>query len=564
MVPPLKKKKVAELKGIELLRNPVYNKGLSFTPEERKEYDLEGLLPGKFETVDEQVSRLWSAINKIGSSIDKYTFLENIRSSSYFLFYALLDRHFEDLAPLVYTPTVGEGCIEFSRNPTIRNWLGSGIFLSKYHKGRVYEVLNGYSSDEVEVIVLTDGGRILGLGDLGLNGMGIPIGKLSLYVTLGGIDPSKVLPICLDVGTSTESILGDEHYLGIRERRIGNEEYFSLMDEITRAIFKRWPNAVLQWEDLTTSRAIDVLSTYQTQFRCFNDDIQGTASVVLAGVISALKIAGTSLEDQRFLICGAGSASIGIVNLIVKCMELKGVSYQAALDKFWLVDSKGLITNARDLNSLDKFKVPFVKKNVDKNITDLVEIANLVKPTILLGVSGQGGIFDEKLVKAVASHTERPIIFALSNPTNKAECVASDAYKWTDGRVIFASGSPMQPVKTGSGGQFTPSQCNNMYVFPGIGLAAQIGQLSHIPDVCFVEAAYSVANSIETDSDSKILFPPLTASVGREISSSIAADVILKAKDLDIIGESASQELPLDSRESILSYIKERMWLPFE
>lgn len=563
MVPPLKKKKVAELKGIELLRNPIYNKGLSFTPEERKEYDLEGLLPEKFETIDEQVSRLWSAINKLCSSIDKYTFLENIRSSSFILFYSLLDKHFKDLAPLVYTPTVGEGCIEFSRNPTIRNWLGSGIYLNKSHKGRVYEILKGYNNDDVEVIVLTDGGRILGLGDLGLNGMGIPIGKLSLYITLGGIDPSKVLPISLDVGTNTEDILKDEHYLGIREKRIGNEEYFPLMDEITRAIFKRWPNTVLQWEDLTTSRAIDILSTYQDKFRCFNDDIQGTASIVLAGVISALKIAETNLEDQRILICGAGSASIGIVNLIIKSMELKGVNYQTALDKFWLVDSKGLITNARDLNSLDKFKVPFIKKHIDKSITDLVEIVNLVKPTILFGVSGQGGIFDEKLVKTMASYVERPIIFALSNPTNKAECTASDAYKWTDGRVIFASGSPMLPVKARNGEQFIPSQCNNMYVFPGIGLAAQIGQLSHIPDVCFIEAAYSVANSIETDSNSNILFPPLTASVGREISSSIAADVILKAKDLNIIDKNTCQYLPLDNRENILKYVKERMWLPY-
>ncbi|KAJ1611390.1 malate dehydrogenase (oxaloacetate-decarboxylating)(NADP+) [Cryptosporidium canis] len=563
MVPPLKKKKIVELRGIDLLRNPFYNKGLSFTLEERKEYNLEGLLPGKFETIDEQVSRLWNSINKIGSNIEKYTFLENIRSSSFILFHSLLDKHFEELAPLVYTPTVGEGCIEFSRNPTIRNWLGSGIYLNKSHKGRVYEILESCKSDDIEIIVLTDGGRILGLGDLGLNGMGIPMGKLSLYITLGGIDPSKVLPISLDIGTNTEEILKDNYYLGIREKRMDNDEYFPFMDEITKAIFKRWPNTVLQWEDLTTSRAIDVLNKYQGQFRCFNDDIQGTASIVLAGVISALKIAGTNLQDQRFLICGAGSASIGIVNLIIKSMEMEGINYQTALEKFWLVDSKGLITNSRDIGSLDKFKVPFVRKNIDKNITDLVEIVQLVKPTILLGVSGQGGIFDEKVVSTMASFVERPIIFALSNPTKKAECIAADAYEWTGGKVIFASGSPMNPVKARNGEEFTPSQCNNMYVFPGIGLAAQIGQLSHIPDICFIEAAYSVSNSIETNQNSNILFPPLTAPVGREISLSIAADIILRVKDMNIINKEVCQDLPLDNRESILNYIKERMWLPY-
>ncbi|OII71291.1 malate dehydrogenase [Cryptosporidium ubiquitum] len=556
-------KKPTELKGIELLRNPFYNKGLSFTMEERREYGLEGLLPGKYETIDEQVSRLWNSINKIDSNIGKYTFLENIRSSSFILFHSLLDKYFKDLAPLVYTPTVGEGCIEFSRNPTIRNWLGSGLYLNKFHKGRIYEILKGFNNDSIEVIVLTDGGRILGLGDLGLNGMGIPMGKLSLYITLGGIDPSKVLPISLDIGTNTEDILNDKYYLGICERRIDNEEYFSLMDEITKAIFKRWPKTVLQWEDLTTSRAIDILNIYQNQFRCFNDDIQGTASIVLAGIISALKIAGKSFEDQRILICGAGSASIGIVNLIIKSMEIKGIPYENALEKFWLVDSKGLITNTRDLNSLDKFKIPFIRKNIDKSITDLLEIVDLIKPTILLGVSGQGGIFNEKVVKTMASYVERPIIFALSNPTNRAECIASDAYKWTNGKVIFASGSPMHSVEANNGTKFIPSQCNNMYVFPGIGLAAQIAQLSHIPDICFIEAAYSVSNSIQTDSDSNILFPPLTAPVGREISASIAADIILKVKEMNIINKSACPDLPLDNRENILNYIKDRMWLPY-
>lgn len=563
MAPSLGKKKPIELKGIELLRNPFYNKGLSFTVEERKKYGLEGLLPGKYETIDEQVSRLWNAINKIDSDIDKYTFLENIRSSSLILFHSLLDKHFKDLAPLVYTPTVGEGCIEFSRNPTIRNWLGSGLYLNKSHKGRIYEILKNFNNDDIEVIVLTDGGRILGLGDLGLNGMGIPMGKLSLYITLGGIDPSKVLPISLDIGTNTEDILNDKYYLGIFEKRIDNEEYFSLMDEITKAIFKRWPKTVLQWEDLTTSRAIDILNIYQNQFRCFNDDIQGTASIVLAGIISSLKIAGTKLEDQRILICGAGSASIGIVNLIIKSMEIKGIPYQNALERFWLIDSKGLITGARDVNSLDKFKVPFIRKNIDKSITDLSEIVDLIKPTILLGVSGQSRIFNEKVVKTMASHVERPIIFALSNPTSRSECIASDAYEWTNGKVIFASGSPMHPVKANNGTKFIPSQCNNMYVFPGIGLAAQIGQLKHIPDTCFIEAAYSVSDFIQTDSSSNILFPPLTASVGREISASIAADIILKAKEMNIINKSACPDLPLDNRENILNYIKDRMWLPY-
>ncbi|KAF7457206.1 malic enzyme [Cryptosporidium felis] len=559
----LRQKKLVDLRGIELLRNPFYNKGLSFTPEERKEYSLEGLLPGKYETIEEQVSRLWNAVNKIDSNLGKYTFLENIRSSSLILFHALLDKHFQELAPIVYTPTVGEGCIEFSRNPTIRNWLGSGIYINRNHKGRIFEILKSCENNEIEIIVLTDGGRILGLGDLGLNGMGIPMGKLSLYVTLGGIDPSKVLPISLDIGTNTEEILSDEHYLGINEKRIGDEEYFSIMDEITGAIFQRWPNTVLQWEDLTTSRAIEVLNAYRDKFRCFNDDIQGTASIALAGILSALKISRTKLEDQRILICGAGSASIGTVNLIIKAMELNGTPYQNAVEKFWLVDSKGLITNTRDISTLDKFKVPFIRKNINEDLKDLAEIIEVVKPTILLGVSGQGGIFNEKVVRGMAAHVERPIIFALSNPTKKAECIASDAYKWTNGRVIFASGSPMQPVEANDGTRFVPSQCNNMYVFPGIGLAAKLAQLTHIPDACFIEAAYSISNFPQPLSNPNLLFPPLTASVGREISASIATDIILKAKDMGIINKSAIHpSFPLDTREAIFSYIKETMWLP--
>ncbi|KAH8742153.1 Mdh [Cryptosporidium ryanae] len=547
-----------DLRGEELLRNPYLNKGLSFTMEERTKYGIEGLIPNKYETIDEQVDRLWRKVDSIEKNIDRYTFLENIRSSSFILFHSLLEKHFKELSPIVYTPTVGEGCIEFSRNPTTRNWSGSGVYINKTHRGRVDEILQNVRGD-IDVIVLTDGGRILGLGDLGVNGMGIPIGKLSLYVALGGIDPSKVLPISLDIGTNTDSLIGDKYYLGIKEKRMGNDDYYALMDEVTKSIFKRWPNAVLQWEDLTTSRAIDVLNIYKDKYRCFNDDIQGTASIVLAGILSSIKIVGKELSDQRILMCGAGSASIGTVNLIVNAMELDGIRRQEAIEKFWLVDSKGLITNSRDTSVLDKFKVPFIRKDIDKSITNLVEIVREVKPTVLIGVSGQPGIFNESVVREMSKHVERPIIFALSNPTSKAECVSSDVHSWTDGKVVFASGSPMKPVKSlSSGNEFVPSQCNNMYVFPGIGLAAKVGGFTHIPDICFIQAAKTVSRFYD-QKNPDILFPSLTASIGREISANIAADLVLLAKEKGFLGNGA---VNASNRDDLVSYIKDSMWLP--
>ncbi|KAH7649141.1 malic enzyme [Cryptosporidium bovis] len=546
------------LRGEELLRNPYLNKGLSFTMEERRRYGIEGLLPNKYETMDEQVDRLWEKIDGIDKNIDKYTFLENIRSSSLILFHSLLEKHFKELAPIVYTPTVGEGCIEFSRNPTTRNWSGSGIYINKSHKGKVFEILKN-ARDDIEIIVLTDGGRILGLGDLGINGMGIPIGKLSLYVTLGGIDPSKVLPISLDIGTNTNSVVEDKYYLGIKEKRIENEDYYPLMDEITESIFRRWPNVVLQWEDLTTYRAIDILELYKNKYRCFNDDIQGTASIVLAGILSSIKIAGKELNDQKILICGAGSASIGTVNLIISAMELNGITKEKAIEKFWLVDSKGLITNTRDINTLDKFKIPFIRKDINKNINSLQEIVGEVKPTILIGVSGQSGIFNEHVVKEMAKHTDRPIIFALSNPTSKAECTSNDVYNWTNGKVIFASGSPMKPVKSLLNNyEFVPSQCNNMYVFPGIGLAAKIGKFTRIPDVCFIQAANTVSKFYNKECPD-ILFPPLTASIGREISANIAADLIILAKKNNFLN---NDTINTTNRDDLVNYIKDNMWLP--
>ncbi|KAK6587535.1 malic enzyme [Cryptosporidium xiaoi] len=548
----------SNLRGEELLRNPYLNKGLSFTMEERRRYGIEGLLPNKYETMDEQVDRLWKKINAIDKNIDKYTFLENIRSSSLILFHSLLEKYFKELAPIVYTPTVGEGCLEFSRNPTTRNWSGSGIYINKSHKGRVFEILKN-ARDDIEIIVLTDGGRILGLGDLGINGMGIPIGKLSLYVTLGGIDPSKVLPISLDIGTNTNSVVEDKYYLGIKEKRIENEDYYPLMDEITESIFRRWPNVVLQWEDLTTYRAIDILEIYKNKYRCFNDDIQGTASIVLAGILSSIKIAGKELNDQKILICGAGSASIGTVNLIINAMELNGITKEKAIDKFWLVDSKGLITNTRDINTLDKFKIPFIRKDINKNINSLQEIVAEVKPTILIGVSGQSGIFNEYVVKEMAKHTDRPIIFALSNPTSKAECTSNDVYNWTNGKVIFASGSPMKPVKSLLNNyEFVPSQCNNMYVFPGIGLAAKIGKFTHIPDVCFIQAANTVSKFYNKECPD-ILFPSLTASIGREISANIAADLIILAKKNNFLN---NDTINITNRDDLVNYIKDNMWLP--
>ncbi|KAL7068199.1 putative NADP-dependent malic enzyme [Cryptosporidium serpentis] len=555
-VPPHKR-------GVDILRDPSLNKGLSFSNKERHMLKLECLLPSAVETLEQQVDRLWLEVTSIERPLDKYIFLENIKSSSLLLYYALLSTHFCELAPVVYTPTVGEACIQFSKLPLSRNWLGTGLYISSYHRGKIAEYLNCWPQDDVEVIVLTDGGRILGLGDLGINGMPIPMGKLSLYVSLGGINPNKTLPIVLDIGSNSNSILESPNYIGLHESRLKDEEYFLIMDELVSAIFSKWPKVVLQWEDVTTTRAIDLLEKYRNIYRCFNDDIQGTASITLAGILSALNITKGKLEDQRILLCGAGSASIGIVNLIIKLMISNGITKEDALARFWVVDSKGLITRHRDVSTLDKYKIPFMRTDIEKEIKSLVEIVNFVRPTILLGASGQAGVFNEEVVRCMSLYVECPIIFALSNPTSKAECIASDAYNWTDGRVIYASGSPMEHVTRQDGSIWRPTQCNNMFAFPGIGLGAYIGQLSHIPDECFIAVATAIATAASNSRNDEALFPPLTAQFGLDLSTTIAADIITTARRLGIIASDSEQRLPVNYDE-LVDHIKMLLWVPHD
>jgi malate dehydrogenase (oxaloacetate-decarboxylating)(NADP+) len=470
------------------------------------------------------------------TDLERYVFLTGLQDRNERLFYRVLTSHLEQLMPIVYTPTVGHACERFGhifRRPR-------GLYVSAADRGQVREVLANWPHPDVRVIVVTDGERILGLGDLGANGMGIPIGKLALYTACAGIPPTACLPIMLDVGTENEALLADPLYIGLAQRRLRGEAFGELVDELVEGVRERFPRAILQFEDFATHNAFQLVARYRDRICCFNDDIEGTAAVTLGGLRSALRLTGGSLRDGRYLFLGAGEAGLGIGHLLVAAMAEEGAGADEALERLWFCDSRGLVV--RDRADLSAEKRRFARAHAP--CTDFIEVLREARPTVLIGACGMPGRFDRLVLETLASITPRPVVMALSNPTSKSECTAGQAYEWTGGRAVFASGSPFDPVTIG-GRTMTPGQCNNAYVFPGVGLGLLVAEARRVTDSMFLAAARVLAGEAsDADLASGRLYPPLARI--REVSSRIAAAVAEEAWDRGLARRSRPADLEAD------------------
>jgi malate dehydrogenase (oxaloacetate-decarboxylating)(NADP+) len=508
---------------VKLLRNPAVTKGSAFSAEERTNLRLRGLLPPRIESLQEQSNRCLYQFHSFTASIDKYVFLNSLKERNETLFYYLLSHNLELLMPFIYTPTVGEACIKFSREFRV----AQGMYFCAEDKGHMADMVENWPNPQVDIIVVTDGSRILGLGDLGANGMGIPIGKLSLYVAGAGFHPQRTLPVQLDFGTNNRELLSDPFYLGQRHARLLDAEYYPLVDEFVWAVRKRWPNVVLQFEDFSNDHCFDLLEKYRHRCLCFNDDIQGTGAVILAGFISAVRALGKPLKSHRLVFLGAGSAGIGVADAIVSLfVEEEKLSLEEARKHFWFVDSKGLVTTTRG-DELASHKKNYARQDSKRELKSLLEVVAEIKPTTLIGLSGQARSFTQDVLTELARHVERPIVFALSNPTSQAECTHEQAIEWTDGRGIFAAGSPFPPV-TYKGKTYLPGQGNNMYIFPGLGLGALVARAKEVSEEMINTSAKALALCV-TDEDraNGKLYPSLCNI--REISTRIAVAVANKA-----------------------------------
>ena len=532
-------------RGLDLIRDPMLNKGTAFSEKERDEFNLYGLVPPHVSTFEEQIKRVTENYRRKDTDLGKYIFLEALHDRNEILYYALLLRNLEELTPIVYTPTVGTACQQFGH--LFRR--ARGMYISANAKGDFKKRINNWSEDEVDVIVVTDGSRILGLGDLGASGIGIPIGKLSLYVACAGIYPSKKLPVVIDVGTDNEALLKDPLYLGEKHHRIKGEGFYEIIDEFIVAAHERWPKALIQFEDFTNDHAFPLLKKYRERLLCFNDDIQGTGGVALAGLLAAMRITKGKLNEQKIIFLGAGSAAVGIADMIVAGMVEEGLSKEEARKRFWFIDSKGLVTTTRG-DKLAEHKVAYARN--EKFQKTLLEVVRSIKPTVLIGVSKQSGAFNEQVVREMKKHVDTPIIFALSNPTSKSECTPTQAYEWTDGNVVYASGSPFDPIKY-KGKTYITGQGNNMYIFPGVGLGAVVCQATKITDSMFYIAAKTLADLVkEEDLKKGRIYPDLNDI--REISAHIAFAVCEIAYTNGI----AWANRP----ENLLEYIKSKMFQP--
>jgi malate dehydrogenase (oxaloacetate-decarboxylating)(NADP+) len=502
-------------RGVTLIQDPARNKGTAFTDAERDALGLRGLLPPHVTTLDEQVARVLTALARKSSAIEKYIYLVGLQDRNQTLFYRVVVDHLEEMMPILYTPTVGQACQEFGhvfRRPR-------GLYVTRRDRGRVAGVLRNWPIDDVRVLVVTDGERILGLGDLGANGMGIPVGKLTLYTACAGIHPSWCLPVTLDVGTDNEALFSDPMYLGEREKRLRGEAYDALVDELVYAARDRFPDAIVQLEDFGNANAFRLLERYRRDVRTFDDDIQGTAGVALAGLYASLRLTGKGLRDQKLLFFGAGEAGIGIGDLVVTAMKDAGLAEDAARERVWFFDSKGLVVASRtDLNA---HKRPYAHQH--EKTTSFADAVESIRPTAIVGVAGVARTFTREVVEAMSRHNERPIVFALSNPTSKAECTAEDAYAWSAGSAIFASGSPFDPV-VWNGKRFAPGQGNNAYIFPGVGLGVIASRARLVTDEMFFAAAKALAARVE-ESDLAVgrVYPVL--SDVRKVSVDIACAV---------------------------------------
>lgn len=511
----IKKRSAKIPQGRTLLQEPGLNKGTVFSEREREILGLRGLLPPRVFSPADRALHIINNVRRKTIDLEKYLYLAGLQNRNESLFYRVLIDNMQELMPVIYTPTVGQACQEYSKIFSEPR----GIFITKYDRGRIKKILKNWPQKHIRVIVVTDGERILGLGDLGANGMGIPIGKLSLYTACAGIDPKLCLPVTIDVGTNNQELLNAPDYIGLPETRLRGKEYDSLINEFMAAASKIFPGVMIQMEDFGNVNAFRLLEQYRDKYCMFNDDIQGTASVALAGLYSALRITGGKFSEQRLLFLGAGEAAIGIGDLVSSAMREEGLSLNDAHLNCWFVDSKGLVVKSR--NDLPEHKRPYAHDYPFHR--DLLAAVEAIKPTAILGVSGQPHTFTPDVLKAISRMNERPIVFALSNPTSKAECTAEEAYHHTEGRAIFASGSPFAEV-TIDGHTFVPGQANNAYIFPGVGLGVLASESSRVTSEMFTAAAKSLNDQVTTD-DLKIgrIYPPLSRI--REVSANIALAV---------------------------------------
>ena len=515
--------------GYDLINSPWLNKGTAFSDQERDLFHLHGLLPPHLGNLDDQLERRMQALVAQPTPFHKYSFLRDLQDTNETLFYALVVRNVEQILPLVYTPTVGEGCQRFSeiwRKPR-------GLFLSYPNKHRIAQILNHPRYDEVKCIVVSDGERILGLGDQGAGGMGIPIGKMALYTALGGMRPENCLPIQLDVGTDNEDRLKSPIYIGWRHHRVRGEEYDAFVDTFVQSVKNRWPHVLLQWEDFAGANAARLLARYRDQLCTFNDDIQGTAAVTAATAISAINVTGVPLEKQKIAVVGFGSAGVGITKLLVQFMVDKGLNDQEARSRFYAVDRFGLITEkGKDVRAEQQ---PYARKEQEvqgwrqsNGEITLLDVVRNAKPSVLIGVSGQPRAFTEQVVREMALHTIRPVIFPLSNPTSCSEATAQDLMDWTDGRALIGTGSPFEPVNVG-GKKIRVTQTNNSYIFPGLALGIVSSKAKRVTDTMIKAAAEELVRHVPTQEDQQAdLLPPISEArrLGRFIAQAVGMQAI--------------------------------------
>jgi malate dehydrogenase (oxaloacetate-decarboxylating)(NADP+) len=530
-------------RGLALLRDPLLNKGTAFTEQERDALGLRGLLPAHVLTMEEQATRLMTNLRSLPNDLEKYVALNALHDRNEALFFRIVCDNIDEIQPLIYTPTVGLACQRFGhifQRPR-------GLFISANDRGRIPELLANWPY-AAKLIVVTDGERILGLGDLGANGMGIPVGKLSLYTACAGIHPKLCLPVMLDVGTNNEALLNDPYYVGLRQKRLAGTAYEEFVDEFITAARAIFPGVLIQFEDFANHSAFRLLRKYRDKIPVFNDDIQGTAAVALAGLISALRVTGGKLTDQKVLFLGAGEAATGIADLVVSAMMAQGMSEAEARLRIWLVDSRGLVVKSR--TNLSEHKLRYAHEHAP--IGDFLTAIRTFKPTAIIGVAAVGGTFTPEVLRTMAQINNQPIIFALSNPTSQAECSAEEAYRHTGGRALFACGSPYDPVEL-DGKTFVPRQGNNSYIFPGVGLGVIASGTLLVTDEMFMAAAHTLAHLVsDADIEQGSLYPALPRI--REVSAHIAAAVAEVAYKRGLADGQAPQDL--------LAFIRAQMYDP--
>lgn len=539
--------------GNTLLELPLLNKGSAFSEEERRSFNLHGLIPHVTETIEEQSQRSYQQYSAFNSDINKHIYLRNIQDTNETLFYHLIEHHLSEMMPIIYTPTVGEACQHFSDIYRRHR----GIFISYPDRDQIDQIIHNISKRNVKVIVITDGERILGLGDQGIGGMGIPIGKLALYTACGGISPAYTLPITLDVGTNNQLLLSDPIYMGWRQPRISGDEYYAFVETVIQAIQQRWPDALIQFEDFAQKNAMPLLEKYRDRICCFNDDIQGTAAVSVGSLIAASRAAGKQLKDQVVAFLGAGSAGCGIAEQIIKQMVAEGLSDAEARARIFMVDRFGLITENQPnlLNFQRKLAQPL--ENVEnwadaERMISLLEVVKRAKPTVLIGVSGQPGLFTQEVIEAMAENSMQPIIFPLSNPTSQVEAVPADILQWTQGRALIATGSPFAPVNY-QGQIHHISQCNNSYIFPGIGLGVIASGAKRVTDNMLIASSNALADCSPKLQDPQADLLPSLDSL-QTISKQIALKVALAAIEDGVA--------PKVSVESLQQAIERNFWTP--